>query len=199
MAKKKLSKDQKRRLKKEKKKKRKQRQYSAGPDKRSGQVAKTRIGKLKVVDPPPLPPEYSFDEQERRINHVLDTAEIPPVDAVTLSTYLNYLEAHLQLPCLVRGIESIGYFGWEERFQFGYGSKAEYERLRREFGSLKDEFELKALEGELEPGWDMMVNVRRTSDGKHFTIPLSELEAVDENSDNAVMLNDYTVWIVNWR
>ncbi len=116
-----------------------------------------------------------------------------------MSTYLNYIKAHLQLPCLVRGIESIGYFGWEERFQFGYGNKAEYERLRQKYGSLEDEFELTALEGKLQPGQDMMVKVKRTSDGKRFIIPLSELEAVDENSDNAVMLNDYTVWIVNWR
>jgi hypothetical protein len=45
----------------------------------------------------------------------------------------------------------------------------------------------------------MWVEARRTSDGEWFTIPLSELEAVDETSENYILLNDYTVWIVNWR
>ncbi|MEW5956531.1 MAG: calcium-binding protein [Chloroflexota bacterium] len=150
-----------------------------------------------------LPPDIQMSEAEdpqfARIMQILGTQEIPKIDADTLQTYLNYLKAHLQLPCLLKGIESIGYFGWEERFEFGYGSKAEYESLRREYGSLKDEFELQTFEGEIEPGWDILVNVRRTSDGKRFTIPLSELEAVDETSENSQLLNDYTVWIVNWR
>ncbi len=102
--------------------------------------------------PPDDQPFEADDPQFARILQILGAQKIPHVNAVTLSTYLNYLKAHLQLPCLVSGIESIGYFGWEERFQFGYGSEAEYKKLRQEYGSLKDEFELKALEGKIQPG-----------------------------------------------
>ncbi len=203
MAKKKLSRDQKRKQKKQKRKQKKKQRPFLGRSKRmTPPGAKAEPGEAQMIEmlPPDDQPSEADDPQFARILRILGTEEeIPHVNAVTLSTYLNYLKAHLQLPCLVRGIESIGYFGWEERFEFGYGSKAEYERLRQEFGSLKDEFELEAFEGKIEPGWDMLIKVRRTSDGKHFTIPLSELEAVDENSDNAVLLNDYTVWVVNWR
>jgi hypothetical protein len=202
MAKKKLSRDQKRKQKKQKRKQRKKQRPLLGRSKRmTPPGAKAEPGDAQMIEmlPPVDQPSEADDPQSTRILQILGAQEMPRVNAITLSTYLNYLKAHLQLPCLVRGIESIGYFGWEERFQFGYGSKVEYEKLRREYGSLKDEFDLKALEGEIEPGWDMLVKVRRTGDGKRFTIPLSELKAVDENSDNAVLLNDYTVWIVNWR
>ena len=121
------------------------------------------------------------------------------VEAATLRTFFNYLKENLEVPCLLTGIESMGYFGWEERFEFGFGSKAEYERVRPERGSYHDQYELKEFAVEIEPGWDIGVNVRRTSDGKHFTIPLSELEAVEQTSPNYELLNDYTVWIVNWR
>jgi hypothetical protein len=202
MAKKKLSRDQKRKQKKQKRKQRKKQRPLLGRSKRmTPPGAKAEPGDAQMIEmlPPVDQPSEADDPQSTRIMQILGAQEMPRVNAITLSTYLNYLKAHLQLPCLVRGIESIGYFGWEERFQFGYGSKVEYEKLRREYGSLKDEFDLKAVEGEIEPGWDMLVKVRRTGDGKRFTIPLSELKAVDENSDNAVLLNDYTVWIVNWR
>jgi hypothetical protein len=202
MAKKKLSRDQKRKQKKQKRKQRKKQRPLLGRSKRmTPPGAKAEPGDAQMIEmlPPVDQPSEADDPQSTRILQILGAQEMPRVNAITLSTYLNYLKAHLQLPCLVRGIESIGYFGWEERFQFGYGSKVEYEKLRREYGSLKDEFDLKAVEGEIEPGWDMLVKVRRTGDGKRFTIPLSELKAVDENSDNAVLLNDYTVWIVNWR
>ncbi len=203
MAKKKLSRDQKRKQKKRKRKKQKKQRPFLGRSKRmTPPRTKTEPDDAQMIKilPPDDQPSEADDPQFARIMQILGAdEEVPFVDADTLPTYLNYLEEHLQLPCLVKGIESIGYFGWEERFQFGYGTKAEYERIRQEHSSLKDEFELNALEGEIEPEWDMWANIRRTSDGKRFTIPLSELEAVDENSDNAVMLNDYTVWIVNWR
>jgi len=165
------------------------------------QEAKAASGDAQMIEvlPPDDRPSEADDPQFARILQILGAQEIPHVDAAPLSTYLNYLKTHLQLPCLVEGIESIGYFGWEERFEFGYGSRAEHKRLRKKFGSLEDKFELEALEGRVEPGWDMLVKVRRVGDGKRFSIPLSELEAVDKNSDNAVLLNDYTVWIVNWR
>jgi hypothetical protein len=93
----------------------------------------------------------------------------------------------------------MGYFGWEERYSFGFGSQAEYQRLRKEHAPFEDEYELKAFDARLEVEWDILVDVRRTSDGKRFTIPLSELEAVDETSQNYQLLNDYTVWFVNWH
>ena len=140
------------------------------------------------------------DEQSERIKAVFNVSEIPDVTGSTLRQYFEHLKANLTCPCMLTGIESIGYFNWEERFEFGYGSKDEYQRLRRQRGSYKDQYELRTLEDATEDEhWDVLVKVERIPNRKRFTIPLSELEAVDEDSDEYQLLNDYSVWFVNWQ
>ncbi|HNS45180.1 MAG TPA: calcium-binding protein [Alphaproteobacteria bacterium] len=141
-----------------------------------------------------------FDNpQFDRIKQVFGTAEIPVVTGATLNTYFEYLKVHLTCPCLLTGIESIGFFGWEERFEFGYGSKRDYERLRQERGSYHDHYRLKTLDAVVDEEWDILVKVQRVPHRKQFTIPLSELQAVDKSSANYQLLNDYSVWFVNWH
>ncbi len=142
----------------------------------------------------------NYNEQFKRIKAVFNTKKIPSVTGSTLRTYFEYLEANLACPCLLTGIESMGYFGWEERFEFGYGSKNRYERLRRKRGSYRDQYKLRSLEdATVNPKWDILVKVERIPHRKRFTIPLSELEAVDKASDTYQLLNDYSVWYVNCR
>lgn len=143
-------------------------------------------------------PEFS-DPRLDRIKQVFSTKEIPFVGPDTLHIYFDYLKENLSFPCLLTGIESIGHFGWEERYVFGYGSKAEYQRLRKERGSYQDEYELDEFDATLDPEWDILVNVKRIPYRKRFTIPLSELQAADKTSSNYQLLNDYTVWFVNFR
>jgi hypothetical protein len=143
--------------------------------------------------------EYS-NPQFERIGAVFNTQEIPNVTGETLRRYFDYLKENLACPCLLTGIESLGYFDWEERFVFGYGDKEEYKRLRRERGSYKDKYELRSLDdAAVDEVWDILVNVQRIPYRKRFTIPLSELQAVDRASHNYQLLKDYTVWYVNWR
>lgn len=191
MAKKKLSRDQKRKLKKRKmqqqkkqraiKREEKEKQYMANASEQM-RLQETRIMQVFGVD---------------------DEEDIPAADESTVQIYGDYLKTHLQLPCLLTGIESIGYFGWEERFEFGYGTQTEYARLRKERGALADQFLLENFEVNIKPDMygnapDIWVIVKRTDDGKRFEIPLSELKTVAQNSDNQRLLNDYTVWHVNW-
>ena len=42
-------------------------------------------------------------------------------------------------------------------------------------------------------------NVQRISDKKKFTLPLDDLEAVEKNSKNEQLLDDYAVWYTNFR
>lgn len=202
MPKQKPSRDQKRKLKKRKQKQRKKQQQSAQATQNTQRPVRMRLRDMVEVTTSPEPPGYDFDQQEERLRQIFGTEEVPSVEADTLRTYFNYLKDNLEVPCLLTGIESMGYFGWEERFDFGYGSQAEYERLRKERGSYHDSYDLEQFEAVIdEVGWnvDIIVNVKRTTDGNRFTIPLSELEAVDQASDSYVLLNDYTVWMVNWR
>ena len=137
--------------------------------------------------------------QMERISQVFGTDEIPRMEGKTLHIYFEYLKERLDCPCLLTGIESIRFFGWEERFEFGYGSQAEYERLRRQEGSYKDKYELKEFDATVDEEWDILVKVQRIPYRKRFEIPLSQLQAVDKSSGNYQLLNDYTVWYVNWR
>ncbi|MBN1887933.1 MAG: hypothetical protein JW850_08070 [Thermoflexales bacterium] len=139
-----------------------------------------------------------YDEQVERIKLVFGTDETPVVKIKTIRLYFKYLKKHLVCPCLLTGIESMGYFKWEERFSFGYGSEAEHTQLRRECGSFREKYEFSTFDAWVED-WDILANVYRIPYRKKFTIPLSELQAVDKGSHNYQLLNDYTVWFVNWR
>lgn len=94
------------------------------------------------------------------------------------------------------GIED---FSWEERYIFGPGSKAEYEKLKRTQPSYTDTFELLGFEEEVDEGYGILVKVKRVSDKKKFTMALADLEATNEQSANYQFLNDYSVWYVNYK
>ena len=143
-----------------------------------------------------------YDERCARIQSVFQLDEIPEVTEKHLVHYFQWLKRQLTFPCLLTGIESMGYFSWEERYEFGYGSPKEYEKTKKKLGSYQENYELKSLDNAKIGGdWDsdILASVVRVSDKKQFTIPLSELQAVAESSENYQLLNDYTVWYVNWR
>lgn len=141
-----------------------------------------------------------YDEQHSRIKSVFNLAEIPEVTGKSLQHYFKWLRLKLTYPCILTGIESMGYFNWEERYEFGYGNPKDYEKTKKERGSYQENYELQELDNaKVEEEWDILVTVVRVSDKKQFIIPLSELQATDESSENHQLLNDYTVWCVNWR
>ena len=137
-----------------------------------------------------------YDEQCKRIAALFDEDEPPAVDFETLVKYQVYLEDNLKQPCLLTGIED---FDWEERFLFGYGSKQEYEILKKTQPSFKDTFKFLKFEDETDEFYGVMVSVRRVSDKKKFTLPLADLECTDKNSGNYQLIHDYVVWFVNNR
>jgi len=139
----------------------------------------------------------SINAQFERIKQAFGTNEIPDVSEATIKIYCDYIKKNLICPCLLTGIETMGFFGWEERFEFGHGSVDEYEQMRQEEGSFQDIYELKDFDA-IAHEWDIEVNVQRIPHHKKFTIPLSELQSKDETSPNHQLLNDYSVWRINW-
>jgi hypothetical protein len=137
-----------------------------------------------------------FDQQEKRLAEIFRSKEAPDVTAKTLKVYLAYLKDNIELPCHLTGIED---FSWEERYVFGYGSKSEYERLKKTRASYTDIFELLEFEEEVDSAYGILVNVKRTSDNKKFTLSLSDLEATDKQSTNYQLFDDFSVWFVNYR
>ena len=143
-----------------------------------------------------------FDEQDVRIAEILldtillDVDDIPEVGHESLERYFAYLKSNLKFPCYLTGIED---FPWEERYVFGYGSKAEYEKLKKKQPSYTDTFNLLNVNKEINENDGLLVDVKSTSDNKKFTLPLADLKAIDEHSKNYQLLDDYSVWFVNNR
>ena len=141
------------------------------------------------------------DAQDARIEEIVgDDHDATFEDC--LSKFYHYLESSLQLPCDVTGSED---FRWEEYYVIGPGDPKEHERLRKTQPSYEDTFELLAIEHGVFSEWmmyhddDVAAHVRRKTDGKEFYLGLAEIEAVDKESRNYRLLNDYAVWFVNNR
>ncbi|MBW4495282.1 MAG: hypothetical protein KME26_19780 [Oscillatoria princeps RMCB-10] len=140
--------------------------------------------------------EAERDEQfENRIKAILGPKQLE-VSETTLKTYLEFLKKKLKMPCPVKASQE---FEWEEDYLYGPGSKKEYEKLKKTRPSHTDTFTIMRFEDKIECQEDgIMVEVQRLTDKKNFTLNLSELEAVDEESASAELLNDYAVWFVNY-
>lgn len=109
---------------------------------------------------------------------------------------LVYLQKNLEFPCYLTGIED---FSWEERYVFGGGNQKEYEKLKKTQPSYKDTFECIDFNRETDEGYGISVNVKRVSDKRKFTLPLADLESTDKQSNNYQLLDDYSVWFINYQ
>ena len=140
-----------------------------------------------------------LDKQDQRIADILGTDDVPDVDTKSLKRYLDYLKQHLDMPCLVTGIEDMGCFAWEEYYTFGPGSERKYAKLKKKRASYTDTFELLSFDDDYDEDYGIVVNVRRISDKKTFAQTLSDLKATDDKTTNSQLLDDYVTWFVNWR
>ncbi|MBC8321151.1 MAG: hypothetical protein H8E34_10545 [Bacteroidetes bacterium] len=61
-----------------------------------------------------------------------------------------------------------------------------------------DKFELISLQKKFDEWKGIVANVTRKTDQKKFNIPLAELVPTDKKSKNYMLLDDYSVWFVNY-
>jgi hypothetical protein len=128
---------------------------------------------------------------EKRISAILGEDNASTLE--NACRYRVYLKKHLTFPVRVTGIED---FPWEEPYVVGGYDEDEYEELKKTNPSYTDIFDLlDILDAESN---DLFAVIRRGSDGKIFQIELSWLRCVDRKSPEYVMLNDYSVWHVNY-
>ena len=137
-----------------------------------------------------------MDDQDERIASVFDAEEIPEVSYETLKIYLQHIKDNIDAACEITGIED---FEWEEYYIFGPGSKKEYEKLRKTRPSYMDRYKIISFDNDPDQDYGILVNLRRISDGKEFTLPLADLKATDKKNQSYQILDDYSVWFVNWR
>ena len=134
--------------------------------------------------------------QKKRISEIFNS-EFPDhfKTVATVQFYRNYLLKNIEFPCELTGIED---FSWEEFYVLGPGSKTEYNDLKKVNPSYTDKFDLVSLDEEFDDYDGIIAKVLRKSDKKNFHIPLAELVPTDKKSNNYILLDDYSVWIVNY-
>lgn len=146
--------------------------------------------------------EY-FDQQDLRIINILapgqheELEDVPWVNALTIKQYFQYLNKKITTGLLLTGRESLGYFSWEERFEWEGETGSNYDRLRRDKGSYKDKYFLQSLY-ERTNEMQITATVMRKNDKKVFEIPLNDLEVCHKNSKEYQILEDYSYWFVNF-
>ena len=139
------------------------------------------------------------EQQDRRIADIFDMQKVPKVTEEALAIYLDYLKRHLEFPCQLTGIESLGCFAWEASYIFGRKRPKEYAQRKKKEPSYTDIYTFLSFEEEYDPYAGLAGKVKRVSDNKRFVLPLAHLKAREKPSNNAQLLDDYVVWFVNGR
>ena len=137
-----------------------------------------------------------MDGQDERIASIFNLDEVPKVSEETLTIYLQYIRDNIDTECEITGIED---FKWEEYYIIGPGSKKEHEKLRKTQPSYMDRFKIIAFEEKPDEDYGIFVSLKRISDGKKFVLPLADLKASNKKTFTYQILDDYSVWFVNWR
>ena len=139
------------------------------------------------------------NNQDKRLADIFGTQTVPKVTEETLAIYLDYLKRHLEFPCQLTGIESLGCFAWEASYIFGRKRPKEYAQRKKKEPSYTDIYTFLSFEDEYDPYAGLAGKVKRLSDSKRFVLPLAHLKAREKPSNNAQLLDDYVVWFVNGR
>ena len=133
------------------------------------------------------------DDREKRIAEILGPNNLT-ISLKSLTLYREYLGKHLDMPCIMTGIEG---FPWDKKYVFGYADEAEYETLKKDHPSPTDIYELKRFEDLIDENAGILVKVKRVKDNRRFILDLAWLKAIDESSENHTFLDDYSSWFVN--
>jgi len=132
--------------------------------------------------------------QKQRIAEILGADNLA-VTLKSLTLYRDYLRKNLDTPCTMTGIEG---FPWKEKPIFDYDDKTEHGALKEKKPSYTDIYELKRFEGLIDEVHGILVKVKRVNDNQRFVLDLASLKGVDEASKNYALLDDYSVWFLNY-
>ncbi len=127
-----------------------------------------------------------LDAHHNRIVEALGETTTPKVNLENLEKYRDFLEANIESPCYLTGIED---FDWEEFYVFRPGDEGEYKELKKTRPSYTDVFEFMGFHEMLSDNRGIFANVQRRFDDKKFVLPLADLKATDNNSKNYQLLH----------
>jgi len=140
--------------------------------------------------------QKDFHIIKQRVEEIFKSVSLEPFKSIeTIQHYKEYLSKSINYPCELTGIED---FDWEEFYLLGPGSECDYEKLKETNPSYTDKFDLISLQDKFEEWKGIIANVIRQTDKRKFKIPLAELVPTDKKSKNYILLDDYSVWFVNY-
>ena len=139
------------------------------------------------------------EHQDKRLADIFGTQTDPKVTEETLAIYLDYLKQHLEVPCQLTGIESLGCFAWEASYIFGRRRPKEYAQRKKQEPSYRDTYAFLGFEDAYDAYAGLAVKAKRVADSKRFVLPLANLKTSEKPSNNDQLLDDYVVWFINWR
>jgi len=140
--------------------------------------------------------DKNFKNQEKRIDAIFQyKTEDLSKRLETIKIYKEYLDQNLSYPIELTGIED---FSWEEFYILGPGSQKEYEKLKKSNPSYTDTFYLEKIDERYDEYRGLIAKIIRTTDKKRFQILLCDLKSTNKKSNNYKLLDDYSVWSVNY-
>src|SRR5262249_15261097 len=101
------------------------------------------------------------EQQDQRLADLFGTHTVPKVTEETLDIYLDYLKQHLEFPCQLTGIESLGCFAWEASYIFGRRRPKEYAQRKQHQPSYTDIYAFLRFEDAYDPYDGLAVKVQR--------------------------------------
>ena len=125
------------------------------------------------------------EHQDQRIAAIFGTQTVPKVTEETLAIYLDYLKRHLEFPCQLTGIESLGCFAWEASYIFGRKRPKEYAQRKKKEPSYTYIYTFLSFEEEYDPYAGLAGKVKRVSDNTlcvAFSPSQSQREAIQQCS-----------------
>lgn len=138
-----------------------------------------------------------FEKEIERFKKILWKQEEKDiwVNKGNLQKYLKYITNNIEKPCLLTWRDD---FDWEEKYVFWYWDPEEYEKLKKTRPSYTDTFSFIEFDELLYYESELFVKVRRKGDRRKFTIWLSRLKAIDKESENHQLIEDYASWVGNY-
>jgi len=132
--------------------------------------------------------------REQRIAEIVGADNLT-VTLKSLTLYRDHLRRNLDTPCTMTWLEG---FPMKENPVFGYDDETEYEPPKEKQPSHKDIYELKRFEELIDEVHGILVKVKRIHDNQRFILDLASLKGLEETSKNYKLLDDYSVWFINY-
>ena len=81
----------------------------------------------------------------------------------------------------------------------GPGDKREYEMLKKTQPSYTDVFKIIKISSHVDINYGLFATRQKLSDVKRFELPLMDLRTIDLESEDYQLIENYSIWFINYH